>query len=371
MRSGCRCVVLAVWLVAWLSPRVARSDPTAPGVAREEASSSAPFADSAREEARRLYLDGSREVQAGRWILARDHYRRSFGLYPAPSTLVNLALCETELGHLVEGWALLERALALSASTGPPLDPERRHAVQVERDRLRGRFASVRLDGSRSQEVSAGGASIVPVPEEPGAYRLVAASEVAWATLPVGSRIYVDPGVYRFARRAGDATTYYELELSEGESRRLPAPPTDKAEQPPAERTPPTGQLLVPSDGAARAAAPPRAPPSKTRPFRGLGVGSLIVGGAALTTALVSAGVLLDADAKLRDGCSPEGACPTELAGTVERYETAAVVTNAGLISAVAAGALGLVFLTLDSRSTKRSLALQATAADLRLRLRF
>ena len=55
----------------------------------------------------------------------------------------------------------------------------------------------------------------------------------------------------------------------------------------------------------------------------------------------------------------------------MRRYETAAVITNAGVISGVTACALGLVFLTLDGRSPKASLALQVSPSNVRLRMRF
>ena len=101
-----------------------------------------------REEARRLYLEGSRHVEAGAWVLARSAYRRSFELYASPSTLVNLALCETELGNLAEAALLLERSLALSASTGPRFDRERQAAVQTERDRLHREIALSQAEAS-------------------------------------------------------------------------------------------------------------------------------------------------------------------------------------------------------------------------------
>lgn len=289
--------LLATWL---LSSVVLAAAPAHPGLGPEAAKDEAPTAH-AREEARRLYLQGSRHVEAREWALARNDYRRSFELFTSPSTLVNLALCETELGNLAEAARLLDRALALSVSTGPRFEQERQAAVEAERDRL---LRAIQLSHAEPAD---------PAPEPAVTPRPPQAETPA-------------PSNPRPSRTLGSPT------------------PTAAAETPPA--------------GA-------------TRPYRVLGVGSLIAGGVAFTTALVSAGVLLDADAALEGKCSASGVCPTELEGTVQRYETAAVVTNAGLISGVTACALGLVFLTLDARSTKASLALQVTPSNVQLRMRF
>lgn len=303
-RGGALGALLAPWLLSSAAlaaepPPAHRADAGRNGLTAEVPRPVSPARD--REEARRLYLEGSRHVESGEWALARSDYQRSFALYASPSTLVNLALCETELGHLAEAARLLERALTLSASIGPRFDRERQAAVEAERDRLHRAIELSRVEASD------------PAPEP-------------FVTSP---------------------------------------PPRAETPIPPASR--PLRTLGAPTPTAAAANPPPGA----ARPYRVLGVGGLIAGGVAFTTALVSAGVLLDADAALDEKCSATGVCPTELTGTVRRYETAAVVTNAGVISGVTACALGLVFLTLDGRSPKASLALQASPSNVRLRMRF
>lgn len=328
---------------------------------------SAVSAEHDREAARRLYLDGTRHVEAGEWALARRAYRRSFQRYPSASTLVNWAYCENQLGHLVEAWALLSSAVLPSEHAGRGLSPDRQAAAEAERDRLRRRVASVVLEGVQPRQASVAGARIVPVDGVPEGYRLIPAPGTAsWVLLPAGSHIYLDPGTYRFAQRLDARVSHLTLELIEGARASLPAltPAPTHAQRPDLASV---AVRQAPAAGGVREVAPGR----ESRPYRALGTGSLIASGVALTTALVSAGVLIDADSTLRRNCSSDDVCPPEVADTVSRYETAAVVTNVGLLAGVALGAVGLTVLTLENNGSQANVAVGACPSNVRLRVKF
>lgn len=360
----------AFLLGASLSPRLAVAEP-----ARPPAAGVAPSSPAAREEARRLYLQGTRHVEAGECELAIAAYRRSFDLFPSRSTLVNIAHCEARLGRLVEAWLLLSRALVASEDgVGPALSAERSASAQAEHTRLRARLPSLIFQGPGNAELRVEGAKIVPLDGAAGDFRLTPSPEVVWTSLPAGSSIYVDPGTYRIGQRSDDVVSYRDLELGEGTVFGLfvATPPAPPAPERPAIPTPEPRTSPAPLAASRTESKPvplgagPRAAP---RPYRTLGYGGLVAGGVAFTTALVGVGLLLDAESEL-DSCSPDGACPSELDGAVSRYETAAVITNVGLITGVAATAAGIGFLIADHVSSER-VTVRASPSSVRVSLRF
>ncbi len=349
-----RLAALSLTLASLASVARAKDDPAraseAPGESSHRGSTSATATQQAsstlnRAAARKLYVQGTQHVEAGELSQARRAYRRSFELYPSPSTLVNLAYCEGELGHLVEAWWLLSRALVLFEQGRPGWSATRRAAVQTERERLRARLSSVLFQGPGSAELVFAGASIVAIPGTVGMYRLKDNTQASWVALPVGSRIYVDPGKYRIGHRWDGQAAYQELDLTEGA----------------------VFGLLV-STPRRTVTAPPA---TASRPYHAVGVGGLIAAGLGFTSALISAGVLLDAKGKLGESCSSEAICPSELAGTVSRYQTAVAVTNVGLISGVVASAIGIGFLIVDGAGAQAGLGVQASGASVHLRARF
>jgi len=315
-----------------------------------------------REAARQLYLAGTEQVDSGDYRLAVETYRRSFELYPSPSTLANMAHCESRLGHFVEAWSLLSRALATAPEGGPTLSSQRRSLVQAERDRLAARIPSLIYQGPDGLDLLIEGTTLVPVAEADSTYRTVPASEAAWSALPTGSRIRLDPGNYRISLRWNGEISSQELELREGTILPLAVPPAR------ARALQTRASAIEPARQDKRAGPPPLA---ESRPFRTAAAASLVGMGVAFTTALISAGVLLNAEAALDDGCSQNHVCPRKLEATVSRYETAAVVTNVALMAGVATGAAGIGFFIADRARGEVEVRLQAAGPRAELRVSF
>ncbi|HEY3495114.1 MAG TPA: hypothetical protein VGK73_10530 [Polyangiaceae bacterium] len=365
-----RGIFAALLLGAALSPRTARTEEERPPAAEP-----APSSPAAREAARRLYLQGTRHIEAGECELAVAVYRRSFDLFPSRSTLVNMAHCEARLGRLVEAWLLLSRALAPSKDgAGLALSAERSASAQAEQTRLRARLPFLIVHGPGNAELEVDGARIVPIDGSEEDFRLTPSPEAVWTSLPVGSRIYVNPGTYRVGQRSNEVASYRELELAEGTVFGLFVATTPSASA--SERT--VSPAPEPATSPAPLAAPSTAwksaplaivPRTEPRPYRTIGFGGLVAGGVAFATALVGVGLLLDAESEL-ESCSPDGGCPPELDGAVARYETAAVITNVGLITGVAASAAGFGFLLADHVSSER-VTVRASASSVRVSVRF
>jgi len=308
----------------------------------------------AMARAREHYLAGSRWLESGEWAKALYAYEQAFGLYPSASTLFNMAYCNSQLGRLVAAWLHVSEALRLSESSEAlRLTPERRSAVEDERERLRARVPTLLFQGTEAIEVNVFGARIKQTPDPAPVYYLEATSvpEEEWTLIPAGTRVLVDPGVHRLTVRSEGRLFPQHLVLSEGETIVVAEPQEDStaARQPsPAvavQGAPPPGASVAP----ARGGAPPVDRP-RSNPYRTAGVISLALGGASLVAALVAVGFMVDAESDLGGRCDDDGGCPDELAPEVTQYRSAATAANVGIALGVGASTVGVGLLWLGRK---------------------
>jgi hypothetical protein len=326
-------------------------------------------------EARRLYIEGSRQAEAGDWNLALAAYRRAFELHPAPSTLFNMGYCESQLGHLVEAWLLVSRALAPSEpGVAPGLSPERRAAALAELERLRKRVPILQLSGVGEIELSIEGGTIVPVEGEATTFHLDTGAETSWRTLPPESRVLLNPGRYHIQQRQGGKVSGNDYAFAEATTVNLVLART----QVPA--TPPPAPPASPSTSDV---GPTSAPPSQAshspkvssnaphRPYRTLGLSALVMGGLSFLVTAVGIGLVVDAESTLGENCSPEGVCPPELEDKVSQFNTAAQLTNVSLITGLAATGVGVSLLALDGALGRPQVAVSASLTGVVLRVHY
>lgn len=322
------------------------------------------------DEARHYYREGSDLVEKGQWANAILAYRKSFGLHPASSTLVNLAYCENRLGHLVEAWMLLSQALKLSEEdAAASLAPEKRALVEKERDRVKARIGSISLSGVEGTELRVDGARIVPIAGVSLAYRLVESEGENWQKIAIGAQILVDPMQYRLHRRLQSFTRSETVNVGEGQALTLlsASPQLASDLNPPS----PTPEPRV-SSLQKRSPTPDDATRSRHfHPYRAPGIASLILSGVGVTSAAISLGLMFDAESQLSETCSGEHICPPSQAGTVSQFETAAAIANVSMIASLGAAVLGVSLLVLDGAHSRKQIALRATPGTLGIQAKF
>jgi hypothetical protein len=384
------------WACCASSARAEGSSERAAGTASASSTRGSPEAGDSTsdvESARRYYIEGSRLVEAREWRRALAAYERAFALYPAASTLFNMAYCRSQLGNLVEAWLLTSKALAVSGTSGAlGLSAQRRAVVEVERERLRSSVSSITFGGGAMIAVRVRGGIVVPTEFEAGAYRLEQQRGEAgdWAEVPRGSRLLLDPGRYVLSLRHGFRTEQRELELAPAEAASIDLVEMGDAA---ATGTVPTkvatGETrpMVSRDGERAATnAPHRAPPpllAKTPrvrtsvaatpadPYKVAGMTTLALGGAGFVVAAVSAGVRADASTTLSRSCTPDGVCQAADRAVVQRYRTATSVTNVGLIVGTVASGLGVGLLWASAARARQALALQVSSTEVWLGVTF
>jgi hypothetical protein len=130
----------------------------------------------APSQAEALFVAGRAALKAGDAARACAQFAHSFDLEPAPATLLNLSVCEEQLGHLVSARTKLQAFLALvtAGDERVVLAGERLHAVEQKLAWLRVHVAGappdarVLIDGhALSAEELA-----TPQPVDPGQHQL-------------------------------------------------------------------------------------------------------------------------------------------------------------------------------------------------------
>lgn len=244
-----------------------------------------------------LYRDGKRAAAAKDWDLACQKFKESQDREPAPGTLMNLADCEENRGHLV---AAIERYQAAAPwfKAG-----DERAAFSRQRSALLEKRV-VRLVVRLAPDTPAG-ATV----ERDGA-------PLEAASLGVATR--VDPGEHTFVVRApGRPDVRAPMRFADGESREVllfaGTPVLPRAVTPP----PP-----VPGPSPWH---PP--PPDRTPAFVAFGVG-----GAGLVTGTVAGILALGAAGTAHDGC------PNQVCTSQESVDAASRAKALGLVSTIGFG---------------------------------
>lgn len=330
-----------------------------------------PTEHAATERSRALYLDGSKHARSEQWQLALNAYQAAFDLFPAPSTLYNIGYCQAKLGDLVAAWQSMSRALRLSQQgQGPTLSEQRRARAVATHAELQSRLPQLIIRGATPQAVSFEGALIVRIPGEPAAYRLVNSNQGEPSWLPPNSKVYVNPGRYHVTTSDGSHRTEHHLQLSEGAAVTLEAatPPNTLLAS---EASPPPNQTDEAQPLTLVTPAPDATESTRVRPYRTVGLVSLLAAGVSVTAALVSLAIALDAEGTLKEECAADGSCPNSQDENVSRYETASVITNVGLVAGVSLGVTGLSFLLVDARSGRTTVSVGASPLGMRINGQF
>ncbi len=164
--------------------------------ASADATASASEKLSPADEAKRLFDEASKEIDAGRPTVGRDLLRRSLALYPALPTRYNLGVALRLSGETTEAVAMFEGLLGESEVS----KPER---ARIE-DQLR---------GARSELATL----TVGITGSPTATIEVDAREVGTAEADAPVTVQLDAGTHVVIARAGGVTRQ-QVDLDQGQS---------------------------------------------------------------------------------------------------------------------------------------------------------
>jgi hypothetical protein len=308
--------LLSCAAVAAAQPRPTPTTPSAaprsgfPGATPPKGPAGAPPANGASGDASRaaaLFDEGVAAIDRGDFVTACTKLGESLTLVERASTLLNLALCETEQGKLSLAVRHYKRAIALL-----PPDDKRLPTATARMDELSRRVprlvitlakavpasATVRID-----DVEIAPSDLAEVPVDPGEHRIV----------------LVVPG------RADVTTT---AKVAEGERREL--------------HLKPGAALTPPPDPDAK----PREEPSDALRIAGYVV--LGVGVAGVVVAAVTGGMLLANDATIDDNC-PGQRCNPEGLETIDESESLFIGNAVGWAVAIAGVGTGAALLIVDA----------------------
>lgn len=225
-----------------------------------------------------LFQAGRDAAREGRYAEACAKFSESQRLEPALGTRLNLALCEEELGHLAEAWALF-RALSLAL----PRDDERMALVESHARALAARVPTLvlraRAPFPAGVRVEVAGLSVTP-----SAFGVAIPLNPSRLTLRVFAPGF-DPRVYELVLTEGQRA---ELVIELGAKQSEPAPRASRRE------------LSV--------TPPPALPPSNPA-LRSSGMISLGVAGSALLGSLLAGYVALRNQHTVEGECDAGGAC--------------------------------------------------------------
>jgi hypothetical protein len=207
--------------------------------------------------ARVHFEQGMDHARAGRWIEAREAFRRAYGISPQPATLLNVAGAEAQTGQLVAAAASYRALLRVEG-----LSTEMREAADKAVARVEARTPRLRVvvKASRHDAIDLDGA-----PLDPGR---------------VGVYLPVDPGPHSLRLRLGTQRVERSVTLQEGEARTvLLEPPVT---------LPPSATGATPAQGSSKRAGQKdeRSSTIFSSPWFWAAAGVVVVGG---TVAIVCA----------------------------------------------------------------------------------
>ncbi len=300
-RCAARSVLLAVLLASSLAAPVARAD------------------DATAES---LYRDGRRAAVVKDWDLACRKFKESLEREPAPGTMLNLADCEENRGHILAALGHYRVAATKFKAGDERAEFGKQRAAALDK-----RVARLTI---RLAPQSPAGASVERdgAPVEPAA---------------LGVPVRVDPGEHALVVRApGRVDARGSLKVGEGETREVElAVGSATGAAPAAPAGPPAG---TPSAAPPEPWHPP--PPDRTAAYVVLGVG-----GVGLVTGAVAGVLALGAASKAHDGCPNQVCTAQDGVDAAGRARTLGLVSTLGFGAGVL-GALGGTYLWLKASPT-------------------
>jgi hypothetical protein len=298
------------------------------GARADEPGASAPEIVAARE----LFRQGTEDVDAGRYELGLEKFRRVAAVKETPNVRFNIARCEESLKKTGAALADFETAEREASA-----DPKTDDVAKLAHDRA----AELRPRVPRLQITT-------PLPPASGLEVTLDGAKLALTTL--GVPLPVDPGPHVVGATApGRAPFHASVTLSEGDSRTVPVALTPNEVRPPSDATIPQPFPLA------------EAAPTSSR--RTWGAVTLVSGGVLAAGSLAFLLVHNGAVSSVKDDC-PGGACPVARKSDVTSLQSRANTTEALSIGFVAAAALaGGVGLYLELTSSSAQTAPNAILA--------
>ncbi len=278
-----------------------------------------------------LFREGRDLIKRGNWEAGCPKLAISMKRYPAPSTLLNLALCREHEGRVATAWAMPRRARVLNRET---VGKTRRESLDAVAEQLTGRLQP-RLPRLR----------VTIVPAVPNVTLTEDGRE-----LPLDTAVPFDPGPHQLvATAAGHRDVLRTVTLREGETLagELSLPIADDGTTvvpapPPVPPTNPSSQ-------------PPTQPPGPTNPAvdeQGIPVWVWISGGAGIVlggVAIAFAADAVNAASMLEERCGADLICDEDLSFDPEplndrknRGTALAIGLGAGGVAGVVAAVVGL-----------------------------
>ena len=323
------------------------------------------------DAARQRFREASIAAESGEWELALGLYRSAYAMYPHATTLYNIAYCYAQLGQSAHALYYTTRALDPAAfEADRRLAAERQVEAQAFQKVLLERASAVtvsvdparpftlRVDGTRLVLTGTLDGSFVPDPEGSSATDPVFAARVT---------LHLDPGSHELVLTSDGRSFARSLDLVAGQAVSMPwsvqpaagVPANPSAAVTPAHAAPPATTSHTTIEPAAGSSI-----------YRPLAIGSFVAGGTGLGLALVSGIVALSTHSQLEDKC-PNGQCDEDESHQVDRYQTAAQLTNVGLWTGLVGGALGVGFVLLERADQPEQLSVSVAPARVELRAAF
>jgi hypothetical protein len=302
-------------------------------------------------EARAAFRLGSALAKQGQWLDALAAFGRSARMNPHPITMYNVAYCERALGHYARAYKNFSAALEPAATPGGPKLPAeletqaRGYLVETEQRVARISVAFVapnmamRVDGHPLEPLRATGDRAV----------LIVAAEDAPVAAPSPSTfdLWLDPGTHVFVvSRPGSDNVVESHAFRAGESAALRFP-TEPSATPAPSTVSPSAEAPQVSHGPNRTAA----------------IVAFSVGGAALVTSGVFAGLALNEKGSLPN-CQGH-ACPAEDQNQMDRMKRFADFATVGLVVGGVGAGLG-TYLWLSANGSSEKPSGEVTAATVR-----
>jgi hypothetical protein len=278
-------------------------------------------APSSHAEAQDVVTAAKEQFQLGReasdkgdFVKARDFFQKSYELHPTPGALLNLGVCEEQLGLIASAWVRFKQFLDLVPSSDDRYAGAKRRAAALET-----RVPRLRI------ELSAGAP----------AGTIVKRDAIAVAGKNLGADLPVDPGKHAVTVTApGREERRYEVTLAEGQKETLKVEPGEALQE--------TGTATTATTATTTATSvvmppppPPKASGRRTAGFvlGGVGVAGLAVGGVtgALTFSKTSD---VEGMCPNPDRCTSEGVAVADSARTLGLVSTVSFIAGAALVGA-------------------------------------
>jgi hypothetical protein len=267
-----------------------------------------------------LFREGRELMDKGQAALACPKFRESYRLDPALGTLLNLAVCQEQIGQLASAWARYGEAATLARQKG---DATRQAFAEEGRRRLEGRFATLRIGLAK------------PLHEIRDLSFVLDNLELNRAV--ADTPIPVDPGKHWLVVKANGYESWSQaIEVAPGATRVDVEVPALKATSP----LPVVVPAAAPGAEPAKAAEPPPPPAEPNAPGSTQRVVGLVLGASGVVGLGISLGFGAHALGKKRDRdeLCPNGICTSEEG--IDAHESADDAATVANIVGVAGGAL-------------------------------